>query len=254
MFNDISIKLILSLGKLGESRFNDLKSFIKNSRSLSINLKKLMNMGLVENVNGLYKLTDRGVKVNELLREIHNLISLSSLKIENFERIPHLYFSHLIKRYCELLLDYFGDRLISIMLFGSIARGDWSRDSDIDILIVVDGWNDKPIWVRIGELKNVKKMLEDTFEFKRALNAGFWPIIQNYPLSLEEAKRFNRIYLDAIIDGIILYDKNDFLRNVLDKIRRRMEALGSMRITLPNGKFYWVLKGDIIAGEVIDFE
>lgn len=254
MFNEISVKLILSLGRSGESRFNDLKPFIKNSRSLSINLKKLMKIGLVENVNGLYKLTDRGIKVYELLRDINNLISLSSFKIENFERIPHLYFSHLIKKYCELLLDHFVDRLVSVMLFGSIARGNWDRDSDIDVLVVVEGWGDKPIWVRLQELRMIKRDLENTLEFKRALNAGFWPIIQNYPLSLEEAGRFHRVYLDAIIDGIILYDKNDFLKGVLDRFREKIESFGSVRITLPNGRFYWVLKGDIAAGEVIDFE
>jgi len=254
MFNNIANKLILLLGRVGEARFNDLKSFIKNSRSLSINLKKLMNLGLVENVNGLYRLSDKGVKVYELLRNIDKLLSPPSFKIENLERIPHTIFSPLIKRYCELLLDYFRDKLVSVMLFGSIARGDWDENSDIDILVVVDDWKNKPIWVRIQDLGRVKKLLENTVEFKKALNAGFWPIIQNYPLNLEEAKRFNRIYLDAIIDGIILYDKDNFLRNVLDNFRRKMESMGSMRITLPNGKFYWILNGSMKAGEVIVFE
>jgi len=35
---------------------------------------------------------------------------------------------------CEL----FGDRLISVILFGSYARGDFDDDSDIDVMILVD--------------------------------------------------------------------------------------------------------------------
>lgn len=254
MLSNISTKLILLLGELSEARFTDLKSFIKNSRSLSINLKKLIKLGLVESINGLYRLTDKGIRVFISLNEIENLISPLTLKIENFERIPHYFFSPLIKKYCELLLNFLDDRLVSVMVFGSIARGNWNKNSDIDVLIIAEGWENKPIWFRLNELRVIKRVLESSLEFKKALNAGFWPIIQNYPLSIEEAKKFNRIYLDAVLDGIILYDKNGFLNGVLDKFRRKMEALGSMRIVLPNGKFYWLLKRDFNVGEVIDFE
>jgi predicted nucleotidyltransferase len=139
------------------------------------------------------------------------------------------------------------------MLFGSIARGDWDKNSDIDILIIADGWNDKPVWNRIEELRKAKRELEESLEYLEALRAGYWPIIQNYPLNIEEAKKFNRVYLDAIIDGIILYDKNNFLTNILESLRKKLEEMGSIRITLPNNKYYWILK-DIKAGEVITFE
>lgn len=89
-------------------------------------------------------------------------------------------------------------------------------------------------------------------EYQEALKAGYWPIIQNYPLGVEEAKRFNRIYLDAVIDGIILYDRNDFLAQILHSLRDRLEEMGSIRVRLPNRKVYWILK-DVKAGEIIKF-
>jgi len=191
--------------------------------------------------------------VIKILEELNRTLYSSEFKVNNIERIPHAYFAPIIKKYCEILNNYLGERLISIMLFGSIARGDWDKNSDIDILIIADGWNDKPVWNRIEELRKAKRELEESLEYLEALRAGYWPIIQNYPLNIEEAKKFNRVYLDAIIDGIILYDKNNFLTNILESLRKKLEEMGSIRITLPNNKYYWILK-DIKAGEVITFE
>ncbi|RLE79589.1 MAG: nucleotidyltransferase domain-containing protein, partial [Thermoprotei archaeon] len=61
------------------------------------------------------------------------------------------------------------------------------------------------------------------------------------------------IYLDAVIDGIILYDRDGFLEAVLRSLRRRLEEMGSHRVVLPNRRFYWVLKR-LRAGEVIALE
>jgi predicted nucleotidyltransferase len=235
------------------ARFKDLKFIIKNPRTLTIKLGKLKRLGLIKDTSGKYELSKKGFEVIKILEELNRTLYSSEFKVNNIERIPHAYFAPIIKKYCEILNNYLGERLISIMLFGSIARGDWDKNSDIDILIIADGWNDKPVWNRIEELRKAKRELEESLEYLEALRAGYWPIIQNYPLNIEEAKKFNRVYLDAIIDGIILYDKNNFLTNILESLRKKLEEMGSIRITLPNNKYYWILK-DIKAGEVITFE
>jgi predicted nucleotidyltransferase len=235
------------------ARFKDLKFIIKNPRTLTIKLGKLKRLGLIKDTSEKYELSKKGFEVIKILEELNRTLYSSEFKVNNIERIPHAYFAPIIKKYCEILNNYLGERLISIMLFGSIARGDWDKNSDIDILIIADGWNDKPVWNRIEELRKAKRELEESLEYLEALRAGYWPIIQNYPLNIEEAKKFNRVYLDAIIDGIILYDKNNFLTNILESLRKKLEEMGSIRITLPNNKYYWILK-DIKAGEVITFE
>ena len=35
-------------------------------------------------------------------------------------------------------VERFGDKLVSVILYGSYARGDYEEDSDIDIMILVD--------------------------------------------------------------------------------------------------------------------
>ncbi len=250
MFDELSFKILLLLKKGKTARFKDLKSIIKNSRTLTIKLRKLKKLELIEDKNGNYSLTQKGLKVSRILEDLNKILFSSEFKVENIEKIPHTYYAPIIKKYCEILYKLLGERLVSIMLFGSIARGDWDKNSDIDILIIADGWNDKPIWSRIKELRKAKREIEESLEYLESLKAGYWPIIQNYPLSIEEAKKFNRIYLDAVIDGIILYDKNNFLAQLLQSLRKRLEGMGSIRITLPNRKFYWILK-DVKAGEVI---
>lgn len=42
-----------------------------------------------------------------------------------------------IKKFTERLKDTLGDNLLLVKLFGSRVRGDFSADSDIDILLVV---------------------------------------------------------------------------------------------------------------------
>ncbi|MEM2920810.1 MAG: nucleotidyltransferase domain-containing protein [Candidatus Bathyarchaeia archaeon] len=253
MFDKLSFQILLLLRDKKMARFKDLKYAVKNPRTLAIKLKKLKQLELVEDVGGRYKLSQKGLEVIKMLEGLNKTLYYQSFSVENVERIPHAYFAPVIRRYCEALNDTLGNRLISVMLFGSIARGDWDKDSDMDILVIAEGWDGIPVWNRIGELRKAKEALEDSLEYKEALKAGYWPIIQNYTLSVTEAKRFNSIYLDAVIDGIVLYDKNRFLTQVLQSLRKKLEALGSMRFVLPDRKFYWVLK-DLKAGEVITLE
>lgn len=148
-----------------------------------------------------------------------------------------------------MLLDHFADRLLGIMVFGSIARGDWKKDSDIDLLVVVDGW-DSPAWSRTRELILLINKLRQTPEYRSSVEHGFIPIIQHYPLNRREAETSQRIYIDACVDGIILYEKDGFLSRVMEGFRRKMRDAGAKRVYLRN-RYYWVLwEGK--AGEVFE--
>jgi predicted nucleotidyltransferase/DNA-binding HxlR family transcriptional regulator len=253
MNDEFSHKILLFLRRRKTARFKDLKLVVRNPRTLAIKLKKLKDLELIETKNGVYELTPKGLEVSRILEDLHRILYSSKPDLMNVERIPHHYYAPVIRKYCELVRDVLGERLLSIMLFGSVARGDWDRNSDIDILIVAEGWEDKPAWVRIKELRRAKEALEESLEYSEALRAGYYPIVQNYTLSVEEAKGFNRVYLDAVVDGIILYDKDGFLTGVLQSLRKRLEEMGSVRVMLPDKRFYWVLK-NVKAGEVITLE
>lgn len=46
--------------------------------------------------------------------------------------------SNLVMRYVELLSKIYGKHLKTVILYGSYARGDYTEDSDIDIMVLLD--------------------------------------------------------------------------------------------------------------------
>ena len=57
----------------------------------------------------------------------------------SFNRRPIVERSELLKQIKSRLQEAFGDRLHGVVLYGSEARGDAHEDSDIDILILLEG-------------------------------------------------------------------------------------------------------------------
>lgn len=156
----------------------------------------------------------------------------------------------LISRLLEELLNIFDGRLKSLVVYGSIARGDYRRDSDIDLLIVVDG-------LPRSRLERVKLFAEAEAKLDKLLDklldegyaVSFSPIIK----TPEEASRISPIYLDMVEDAIIVYDENMFFEKILARLRERLKQLGAERVRIGK-KWYWRLKKDYRFGEVIVIE
>ncbi len=60
----------------------------------------------------------------------------------------------ILKRYLELVRPVLGERLKSVILYGSYARGDFEVGSDIDIMLMVDNedlreYNDRLIKIEV---------------------------------------------------------------------------------------------------------
>lgn len=152
----------------------------------------------------------------------------------------------LARRYTETLRRHFGDRLVSVVLYGSVARGDCTNTSDIDLLIIAEGlpasWRERNrILVDIEE-REFSPILRELY--KRGIYTDFSTKIK----TPEEAQRFTPFYLDLTEDAIILYDRDRFFEGVLDRFRKRLKKLGARRIW--RGKaWYWEIKPDIKWGE-----
>jgi predicted nucleotidyltransferase len=56
-----------------------------------------------------------------------------------------------LEAYAARLRPLFGGRLRELRLFGSYARGEANEDSDVDVLVLVDGLTDHEIGVAAGE-------------------------------------------------------------------------------------------------------
>lgn len=137
------------------------------------------------------------------------------------------------------LFEQYQNRLTSVLLYGSVARGEADQSADLDLLVVI---RDLPTSFseRAEQMANIVREL-------RPLKLGLWRekgVFANLdllPLSPSEAEVLRPLYLDFLVDAVLLYDKEDFMKRVLARLRARLEALKARRVTLPSGKWYWSL-------------
>lgn len=249
MIDRYACSIILELERRKTARFGDLLGTVRNPRTLSRKLKGLASIGLVESDGGVYSLSPRGRRAAELAEGWFELLDGARIEVRNLDRIPHRAFAEVLGSYCRILASRYRGRLLGVLVFGSVARGDWTEDSDIDLLVVVEGWN-KPTWERSRELAKAVEELRRMPEYRDAVERGFIPIIQHYPIDAEEARRTHRIYIDACMDGIVLYERDRFLTGLLSAFRQRMVDMKARRVCLPKG-YYWVLWSGR-AGEVFE--
>ncbi len=243
MIDPYARTILLELWEKNSLRFTELQRTVKNPRTLAGKLAALHGLGLVELHGGIYRPTEKGLRAARVLKELTEIIG-ETLPETGVPRVPHPCYGPLLSRYTEMLRDHFGSRLAGVLLFGSVARGDWNKDSDIDLLTVVDDWQGPP-WARTQELWTLKMRLMESDEYNAAEARGFAPTLQHYPLSTREAVEFHHVYLDASLDGVVLYEKNGFLSSLLDNVRKRLSSQGAFRVTLPESRsHYWVLTGE----------
>jgi len=153
----------------------------------------------------------------------------------------------LIEKLIEALKRKYGYKFISLVVFGSVARGEARKDSDVDLLLIIDSIPERRL-ERQKEFMEVEKELEGYLNelFDEGYFIDFSPIIK----TPEEAMRLSPLYLDMVEDAIIAYDKDGFFTKVLERVRKRLEELGSKRVRMGR-KWYWILKPDYRFGEVI---
>ncbi|HEX9653074.1 MAG TPA: nucleotidyltransferase domain-containing protein [bacterium] len=123
------------------------------------------------------------------------------------------------------LINYFGDNLISAVLFGSRARGDAQVGSDYDIFLVA-----KNLPKRILERQSyIRKAVALKFEYRISLYAK---------TKGEFEKGFPPLYLDLAVDGKILYDRNQYMKKKLRRVKEIIRKAGLYRVKR-NGYHSW---------------
>jgi len=154
----------------------------------------------------------------------------------------------LAERYAAAAAAALGPRLVSAVLFGSVARGEAGPASDLDLFLVV---RDLPAgrFRRLGLVEPVREVLEPDLATARALGwEGDLSVILRTPA---EAARFHVLYLDMTRESVVLYDVQEFFAGVLDRVRARLAELGARCVYLGRA-WYWDLKPDFRPGEVIE--
>lgn len=144
--------------------------------------------------------------------------------------------------------EVYGARLVSLAIFGSVARGTARPDSDVDVLIVA---HDLPRGrgARVREFDAVERNMEPAL--LAAQRAGVSTFLAPVFKTPEEAQRGSVLFWDMTEEAEILFDRDHFLTHLLASVRARLQELGARRIVRDHTT-YWDLKPDFRPGEVFE--
>ena len=105
--------------------------------------------------------------------------------------------SRLLKELSQFCAELFGERLKTVILFGSYARGDYDEESDIDVMVVVD--------MPPEELRGYRRSLADFCADLNVDNAVFVsPSLQSMEL-FERWKEVVPFYRNVAKEGVEVY-------------------------------------------------
>jgi len=147
------------------------------------------------------------------------------------------------KTACE---EFYGERLVSLAVFGSVGRRTMRPDSDIDLLVVAYGLP-KGRMRRVAEFVAVERCVEPILRAKESagVRTRLSPLIRT-PSEIEAG---SAILLDMTEDLRALFDRDRFLERRIEKLRQRLKELGARRVRTGDA-WWWDLKPDFKPGEV----
>lgn len=157
-------------------------------------------------------------------------------------------YATLLNNMLKILKEEFKDDLISVVVYGSVARGDNRNDSDVDLLIIM---KNLPKDSMLKRIRLFETKVEDKLNLDEYWKMGYYISLSPVLKTPEEAEKFSPLYLDMVYDAVILYDRNYFFTRILQKLRDRLKELGAERVRMGK-KWYWVLKKDSRFGETVE--
>ena len=131
---------------------------------------------------------------NEALLKIFEFLELEKKK-KFYDKNRKI--ARLLQKYTQDIIDLSNKRIQLVILFGSVARGEWTKGSDIDILVVVSE-KDKDVITILNKAKiNVSPLLEIS------------PISTTTEKFIEGFRKKTEFYDELWKDRVVLY--NEFL-------------------------------------------
>ena len=164
-------------------------------------------------------------------------------------KIPSEY-ECLLKEYCSAMKRHFAENLVSICIFGSLARGRPAPSSDIDVMVVVENLP-QDAGERTRSTNYIHEMLKKTDASTTLRDLGRSTLISDIFLTPQEVEKHPPILIDMVEDAVILYDRMGFLRDVLKRLGEKLKEMGARKVVTEKG-YFWILKPNAKPPEVVE--
>ena len=99
-----------------------------------------------------------------------------------------------VRQAAQLIQDFLKDRNITvdgIIVFGSYAKGNYTKDSDLDMAVISRDFSGKDVFQKVQMLKGLRWALVEKFEFS-------FDIV---PVSLKQWQESSSLVVDFIKEG-----------------------------------------------------
>lgn len=114
----------------------------------------------------------------------------------------------LLERFVEDVLKQLKDKVLIIILFGSVARGKYDKDSDVDILIVTSN---------LSNIKSIKGIINKAArEYSSIYGRDIVPITITLKEFSEGLKTKRDFFQELWIDRIALYGESRFFEEIAE--------------------------------------
>ena len=149
----------------------------------------------------------------------------------------------------DCVREVFEDSLVSLALFGSVARGDYKLESDIDIFITIEDIPKSRSERSHLILNNLIPLYKERGE--RIYPDVVLPELHSVLRDKAQVLEGGFLYLDLVSEAKILVDKDSFFENHLKRFGKKMKEWGSQKYIEQDG-YYWIVKPGLQDGEILD--
>ncbi|WP_148867187.1 nucleotidyltransferase domain-containing protein [Thermosediminibacter litoriperuensis] len=149
-------------------------------------------------------------------------------ELKTFSLLHQQYLICVLKR----VIEYYKDSLMGLAIFGSYARGENRKNSDLDLLIIL---KKAP-----GFSRRIKEFVENVEIVHESLGQQLYEEedilceLSPYILSKEEALKFQPVYFDLTEHSKILFDPEGIICRIIESTKNLMDRYGARKSEFGN--------------------